>query len=65
MVNKKERPFLVGDRVLAPSPDLNSSSILEGIITGKDRRKVAVNFERNDSDTWTYDTTELSFTDKT
>lgn len=50
--------FKVGDRVLAPNPD-SLSKVLPGVITGKDRRRVSVDFGRNNSDIWPYDVTEL------
>lgn len=50
--------FQIGDRVLAPNPD-NLSHLIEGVITGKTRRRVTVDFGRNLSDVWPYDVTEL------
>lgn len=55
------KPLKVGDHVLACNPDLPKGKVelIEGVITGRQLMKVAVDFGRRDSDVWTYDVTEL------
>lgn len=48
----------VGDKVLAPNP-LGGQDLV-GFIVGKDRWKLAVDFERNSSDVWTYAVGEVT-----
>ena len=51
--------FQQGDYVIAPAPDGDKTQLLQGVIMGKTRRKVAVDFGRNSSDVWVYDVTEI------
>lgn len=51
--------FVINDKVDAPSPDSTGTTVMRGTVVGVDGRKVAVDFERNSSDVWVYDVTEL------
>lgn len=51
----------IGDRVVAYNPDLpvGEKEFIEGIITGKQLMKIAVDFGRRADDIWPYDVTEV------
>lgn len=54
--------FNIGDAVYAPDPEQRwetEPTMVEGIITGKDKHKLAVNLGRHESDTWVYIASEL------